>query len=153
MASRVDYRVGDAQNLPFNEGEFDVAAMALAITFVPDRAKAVAEMKRVVRQGGTVATYMWDLPGRATTQQPMIDALEGMGVELRRPPAHQDSRIDVLSGLFDAGGLKDVASRSIEIQATFKDFDEYWASQTGLTNNCEPAWNIDPLAGVIGVQY
>lgn len=48
LASRVDYRVGDAQNLPFNEGEFDVATMALAITFVPDRAKAVAEMKRVV---------------------------------------------------------------------------------------------------------
>jgi SAM-dependent methyltransferase len=145
-ASRVDYRVGDAQNLPFNDGEFDVAAMALVITFVPDRAKAVAEMKRVVRPGGMVATYMWDLPGKATTQQPMIDALEGMGIERHRPPAHQDSRIDLLNGLFDAGELKDVASRSIEIQATFKDFDEYWASQTALTNNIvRPIRDMSPI--------
>ena len=35
--------------------------MALVITFVPDPAKAVAEMARVVRPGGVVATYMWDM--------------------------------------------------------------------------------------------
>ena len=33
------------------------------LNFVPDRAKALAEMKRVVRPGGTVAFYVWDYPG------------------------------------------------------------------------------------------
>src|SRR5262245_35461239 len=47
-----DFHVGDAQDLPFADGTFDVAAMALVIAFIPDPAKAVAEMTRVVRPGG-----------------------------------------------------------------------------------------------------
>src|SRR5262249_11188999 len=48
-AKRAAFRTGDAQLLPFADREFDVAAMALVISFVPDAAKAVAEMKRVVK--------------------------------------------------------------------------------------------------------
>ena len=36
---------------------------ALTLNFVPDRAKALSEMKRVVRPGGAVAFYVWDYPG------------------------------------------------------------------------------------------
>ena len=57
------FRQADAQALPFADKSFDAAAMALVITFVPDPAKAVAEMARVVRPGGLIATYMWDIAG------------------------------------------------------------------------------------------
>ena len=50
---------GDALALPFGEDNFDAAVMALVLFFVPDPAKSVAEMARVVRPGGTVATYVW----------------------------------------------------------------------------------------------
>jgi ubiquinone/menaquinone biosynthesis C-methylase UbiE len=53
--------VGDAQKLSFADGTFDVAIMALVLAFLLDPAKAVAEMARVVRPGGWVATYMWDI--------------------------------------------------------------------------------------------
>jgi ubiquinone/menaquinone biosynthesis C-methylase UbiE len=55
--------------------------MALVIAFVPNRSKAIEELKRVVKPGGTIASYMWDLPGRAFTQQPLLDAI---GVELTK---------------------------------------------------------------------
>jgi ubiquinone/menaquinone biosynthesis C-methylase UbiE len=134
-AGPVDYRVGDAQSLPFADEEFDVATMALVIAFLPDRKKAIAELKRVVRPGGTIATYHWDGPGNAYTQQPLIDALETMGIK-RVPsgPGYEDSRIDRLRNLFLAAGLDAVTTRSIEIQLTFKNFEEYWASETSLTN-------------------
>jgi ubiquinone/menaquinone biosynthesis C-methylase UbiE len=45
----VDFQVGDAQSLPFADGQFDAGAMALVITFVPDPNKAVAELKRVTK--------------------------------------------------------------------------------------------------------
>jgi ubiquinone/menaquinone biosynthesis C-methylase UbiE len=52
VASRVAFRTANGQSLPFEDGVFDVAAMALVINFVPDADKAVAEIKRVVKPGG-----------------------------------------------------------------------------------------------------
>ena len=130
--SQVDYQVGDAQALSFDDGEFDVAAMALAINFVPDPAMAIAEMKRVVRPGGTVAIYMWDLAGKAGTQGPMREAIETMGVTAPFAPRIEFTRLDTLHKLFDLAGFDDVAGHTIEIQCEFADFDDYWASQTGL---------------------
>ncbi len=131
-ASQVDYRVGDAQALPFRDGEFDVAAMALAINFVPEPATAVTEMKRVVKPGGTVATYMWDLPANAGPLGPLIEALESMGIEVPRAPRGEFTRLDALRDLCDSAGLDDVADRTIETRLEFVDFDDFWTSQTGL---------------------
>ncbi len=52
IASRADFQVGDAQALPFANGEFDVAASAFVINFIPERPCAIAEMKRVLRVDG-----------------------------------------------------------------------------------------------------
>ena len=74
-AKLAEFRVGDAQALPYPDRCFDAAAMALVISFVPDPIKAVAEMMRVVRPGGWVAAYMWDLPGGGIPVEPMFRAL------------------------------------------------------------------------------
>ena len=70
-AARVaEFSQGDAMALPFATNSFDAAVMALVIFFVPDPAKGVAEMARVVTPDGVVAAYAWDMagggiPGRA----------------------------------------------------------------------------------------
>jgi SAM-dependent methyltransferase len=45
---KAEFRQGDAMSLPFPDNSFDLAVMALVIFFVPDPAKGVAEMVRVV---------------------------------------------------------------------------------------------------------
>ncbi len=76
-AARVaEFRQGDAMALPFPDNRFDAAVMALVIFFVPDPEKGVAEMVRVVRPGGTVATYAWDVLVSIGTEQ-----LTRIGVE------------------------------------------------------------------------
>lgn len=45
---------GDAQALPFADGAFDAACISFGIRNVPDRAKGLAEMTRVVKPGGRV---------------------------------------------------------------------------------------------------
>ena len=63
-ASRVaQFRQGDAMTQPFPDDIFDVAVMPLVIFFVPNPEKGVAETVRVVRPGGTVTAYPWDMYG------------------------------------------------------------------------------------------
>ena len=60
--------------------------MALVLVFVPDPAKGVSEMVRMVRPGGAVATYMWDMLGGGNPLDPIILELQAMGIEPLRPP-------------------------------------------------------------------
>ena len=53
-------RAGDALRLPFEDNSFDRAISMLVLHFIPDAGRAVAEMRRVVRPGGTVAAAVWD---------------------------------------------------------------------------------------------
>lgn len=46
---------GDAQDMPFPDQRFDGACMAFGIRNVPDRARALRELARVVRPGGRIA--------------------------------------------------------------------------------------------------
>jgi ubiquinone/menaquinone biosynthesis C-methylase UbiE len=63
-AKRAEFRVADAQALPFPDNSFDAATMALVIVFIPDPRMATRELVRVVRPGGVVATYVWEFPRR-----------------------------------------------------------------------------------------
>ncbi|AKI98798.1 bifunctional demethylmenaquinone methyltransferase/2-methoxy-6-polyprenyl-1,4-benzoquinol methylase UbiE [Archangium gephyra] len=50
-----ELKVGDAQQLPFEDKSFDGLCMAFGIRNVPDRARALREMARVVKPGGRIA--------------------------------------------------------------------------------------------------
>jgi SAM-dependent methyltransferase len=125
-----DFRVGDAQNLPFTDGNFDIAAMALVISFLPDPGRAAAEMARVVRPGGWVATYMWDTLGGGAPVDPLYLAMESMGLTSVRPPNPAASRRDAMQGLWKAAGLELVETRVIRIETAYTDFDDFWISNT-----------------------
>ena len=122
------FRQGDAMALPFADNSFDAAVMALVIFFVPDPAKGVAEMARVVRPGGTVSAYAWDMLGGGFPLQPILRGLRDLGVAPARPPSVEASRIDALAKLWTDAGLEAVATREITVERTFADFDELWAS-------------------------
>jgi ubiquinone/menaquinone biosynthesis C-methylase UbiE len=128
--SMTDFRVGDAQNLPFADNSFDVAAMALVISFLPDPGRAVAEMVRVVRPGGWVATYMWDTLAGGTPVQPIYSALESMGLSSVRPPNPAASRRDAMQELWKKAGLESIETKVIRISTIYSDFDDFWGSNT-----------------------
>ena len=121
--------LADAQSLPFADGSFDVVASALVINFVPDRPRAVAEMRRVARPGGTVAGYVWDFAARRGTGWPLIRGMVQIGLEVPRVPGADDSA-EALHSLFDRAGLADIAVRPIEIKVMSNNFDDYWSAQT-----------------------
>lgn len=55
----VDWRTADAGHLPFPDASFDAVLCQSALMFFPDRAGAVREMGRVVKDGGTVTVQVW----------------------------------------------------------------------------------------------
>ncbi|ADU66059.1 ubiquinone/menaquinone biosynthesis methyltransferase [Desulfurispirillum indicum S5] len=59
---RIDLQIADAQDLPFDEDIFDSCIIAFGIRNIPDRAKALREMARVVRPGGTVVILEFTTP-------------------------------------------------------------------------------------------
>ena len=50
----VDFRVGDAQDLPFPDDSFDVVLSVYGVQFAPDQPRAASELLRVCRPGGTI---------------------------------------------------------------------------------------------------
>lgn len=57
LAGRIDYRQGDATNLPFDDGVFDVVWTEHVAMNIPDKSKLYDEMHRVLKPGGTLAIY------------------------------------------------------------------------------------------------
>lgn len=127
-ARMAEFRQGDAMALPFPDDRFDAAVMALVIFFVPDPAKGVAEMARVVRPGGTVATYAWDMMGGGFPMEPIQAEMRAMGLTPVLPPSSAASRMEALRTLWTAAGLDAVETREIVVQRTFADFDDFWAT-------------------------
>jgi ubiquinone/menaquinone biosynthesis C-methylase UbiE len=114
--------------LPFPDGAFDVAIMALVIFFVPEPASGVDEMVRVVAPGGTVAAYAWDFVGGGFPLQPIQTELKAMGFTPTRPPNFEASTIEALQKLWTDAGLVEVEARRIDVQRSFADFDDFWGA-------------------------
>jgi SAM-dependent methyltransferase len=127
--ARARFEAGDARSLPFDAGEFDAVIAGLVLNFVPDPARAVVDMRRVARSGGSVGVYVWDYAGQMQMLRAFWDAAgsldpaaialdEGRRFPICHPPA--------LSDLFETAGLGEVAVRAIDVPTLFRDFDDFW---------------------------
>lgn len=56
----LDWRQADAMQLPFPDKSFDVVACQFGVMFFPDKAKAFAEARRVLHDGGVFIFNVWD---------------------------------------------------------------------------------------------
>jgi SAM-dependent methyltransferase len=124
------FQVGDATALPFADNRFDAAVMALVIFFVPDPAKGVREMVRVVRPDGIVAAYAWDMAGGGFPFEPIRIALRDFGFAPPSPPSVDASRMDALRDLWNSAGLGAIETREISVRRTFDDFGDFWTKST-----------------------
>lgn len=127
-----DLRVADAMALPFGDSAFDVVVSALVLHFIPDRTKALAEMKRVVRPGGIMTAYTWE---RSATSDfapyaAMMRGLHALGVEPMRSPTVPEQQLTGLGQSAETAGFTDIELTQLEATQTFPNFDSYWETQT-----------------------
>ncbi len=69
----ITWKVGDAEELPFPDGTFDVVVSSCGLMFAPDQQKVANEVARVTKRGGRVAIQAWTPEsgvGRMFSQSP-----------------------------------------------------------------------------------
>ena len=120
------FREGQATALPFADNSVDAATMALVIFFVPEPAKGVAELARVVAPGGLAAAYAWDMPGGGFPFEPIFAPMRALGLAVAGPPSADASRSAALRDLWHGAGFQEVETRTIAVERRFQDFEEYW---------------------------
>jgi hypothetical protein len=100
----------------------------LVLQFIPDAERAVAEMRRVVRPGGTVTAAVWDSFGGIPHLRLMWDIAATLDPSAEQPRAlfRSLSAPDEMAGLWRHLGLRDVEQTSLLIRMDFASFDDYW---------------------------
>jgi ubiquinone/menaquinone biosynthesis C-methylase UbiE len=129
-AQRANFQVGDARALPFADGTFDVVASALVINFIPDRPRALSEMRRVTRAHGLVAGYIWDFGEELSPSGPFRLGMREVVAYLPALPGTEDSSLGALRSLFTRAGLEEIATRTIDVTVSFPSFNDFWLAQT-----------------------
>lgn len=129
LGTRVRLLQGAAGQIPLQDDAVDATVSGLVLNFVPDVARALAEMARVTAPGGTIAAYVWDYAGKMELMRLFWDAAteldpgaatldEGLRFPICRP--------EVLSELFERAGGRAIETTAIEIDTPFANFDDYW---------------------------
>lgn len=123
---RINFRQADARALPFADNSFDRAFSMLVLQFIPDAARAVTEMRRVVRPGGTVTAAVWDVYGGTPHTRLIWDIAGVIDPSIDRPLIRPLSAPNELATLWAEVGFLDVEQTSLLIRADFSCFDDYW---------------------------
>lgn len=121
----VNYRVADAQQLPFEAAEFDLAVSQFGVMFLPDPAAGVAEMARVARRG---LVAVWDGIGRSdgyTAMQELFRDELGDDAAASLDAPFSMGEDGVLDGIIAAAGVADAAFASVSGTGRFASVAEW----------------------------
>jgi len=122
-----DVRVGVAEELPWPDGSFDAALSSLVIAFMQDADAGVREMIRVTRAGGVVAACMWDIiSGGMTMLHVFWEAARELNPDVQGERVRPGVKQGDLGERFRRAGLTDVVEGSLEAEASYDDFADFW---------------------------
>jgi SAM-dependent methyltransferase len=117
----IDYRVGDAENLDFEDASFDIVSSTFGVMFAPNHEAAAGELARVTRPGGRLGLATWTPDGgiggmfKTMAQfQPPPPEGAGMPLDWGRPERVQellgdafDLQIEERASTFEIGGAEE----------------------------------------------
>lgn len=131
---RATFERGDAQALPVPDGGYDAVVSGLALNFVPEPGRAVAEFARAARPGGVVAAYVWDYSEGMRFMRHFWDAareLDPDATAVDEASRFALCRPEPLRALWTGAGLAGVTVDPIDVPTVFADFDDYWSPFLG----------------------
>lgn len=125
-AGKVDWRVGDAQALPWDDATFDAVLCAQGYQFFADRLKALGEMRRVMKPGGRLAVAVFCGLPYCPGHEAIAGALEKHNVDatgIQRPYSFGDPV--ALGDTVQAAGFNEVAVIRRFVEARFPSPEDF----------------------------
>jgi ubiquinone/menaquinone biosynthesis C-methylase UbiE len=120
----MEYLECPASAIAAEDDSFDVVLCQQGLQFFPDRAAAVAEMRRVLRPGGTAMMSTWAAEHPLGLFGPMIEAMLETGVAEPFPRAFDGSSYCLsaadLADLLRAAGFRDIGVETVELDASWQ---------------------------------
>lgn len=113
----IDFRIADAADLPFEDGDFDAVVMGFALFMMAEPDRALREARRVLKPGGRVACTLWDwpVPGFDLFYASMARFVPEEPVLGGDPPLFGVSDRDVLQAILAAAGFANPAVKSLPL--------------------------------------
>jgi ubiquinone/menaquinone biosynthesis C-methylase UbiE len=134
LAARFGTVVASADRLPLADRSMDVATSSFVIQLVPNRARALREVLRVLRPGGRFACLTWqDDDLRFAPDQAFSDALDEL--QIIPPPDDRDvhpyTSASAAAAEFRRAGFREVSARDVWLEHRFTpegylDLLEHW---------------------------
>ena len=110
VADRTEFRVADAQSLPFEDDAFDAVITESVTVFPEDKEKTVKEYARVTKPGGYVGLSESTWLKAPPPPEILAWAAQDLGAHVK--PLTSDG----WAGLLEGAGLRDIVARAYEIQ-------------------------------------
>jgi ubiquinone/menaquinone biosynthesis C-methylase UbiE len=127
-AGNVEARVMDAQALDLPDASVDAAACLFGFMFFPDRARAFAELRRVLRPGGTLLVATWAPIERRPAMKIGFDAVAEVAPEMPRPDKGDLQSEEDCVAEASAAGFTDVEVTRFSSGFTCASGEEYYAA-------------------------
>lgn len=135
----IEWKQGRLEVLPFAEAEFDLALCQHGLQFVPDRAAALSEARRVLRDNGRLALAVW----RGLDHHPFLSRFNDVLVELIGIPALASpfalGDASELESLLRDAGFRDISIQARAMPAAFPDPDSFVAMEVDVIAAAVPA--------------
>jgi SAM-dependent methyltransferase len=128
--SNIATRVCSADELPFDDGEFDSVSVRFGYMFFPDMTQATTEFARVLKPGGRICSSVWvkpeDNPWTSTAMQAIATEVEMAPPDPDQPNMFRCAAPGFVSALYEGAGLRDVAEWDVSIEFVAQSPEQYW---------------------------
>lgn len=120
----VTFRAMDAEQLDLPDNRYDAAISRLGLMLIPQRHRALAEIRRVLKPGGRLASLVWSARERSPLFTVYVDFVKRLAPEEMRADPFSLADAGLFADALRTAGFREVQVRPVAITFHFSSFEE-----------------------------